>query len=486
MRARLLAPVFLAAALVAASCGGGSDDGGGGGGGGQGAGPVDPADLPECPLDALEAAEGPVEVVVWHALSAKAEEALEKIASDYNASQDKVKVDIQVQGKAFDEVLRKYQSAIAGDRLPAIAYLESTSLRTLVDTGTVLPAQACMEETGPDLDALEPAVRSYYTVDGVYWPGYVNVTSPVLYYNQVHFRRAGLDPNDPPETLEELRATAEKLKESGIDKPLALILNSFFTETWLNGAGIEVVDQGNGRDDIAGEAVFDTEEAVELVTFLKEMTDDGLLEPVSATAGQINQYLALANQTSSMTIETSTAATTMKAFLKGDLDPAAAGVDIDPEALDTAELVPAAGPFPGISEPGKVQLGGAGFFIANTTAPEVQAASWDFLRFMNEPAQAELWHLLGSYLPSLKSVADQPAVQDFWETELDGRMLNVAVEQLGEVDAFQPGPLIGPYPEYSQAIKDMLDAVLFKGDDPAEAVARAEQTVTEALEQYKG
>lgn len=440
--------------------------------------------LPECPLDALEAADGPVEVTLWYGgLSGKTEENLQAQVAGFNASQDQVALEAQNQGKSYDETLKKFEPAPDNQR-PGVIYLENTTLRRLIDGGDIFPAESCMEADGFDLDQVQPAVRSYFTVDDVFWPGYVNVAAPVLYYNAAHFQRAGLDPAAPPETLTELRAMAEELKAAGIERPLALILNSWFTESWLNGVGVDVVDESNGRDGPPTKATFNTEEAVELFAFLKDMLDDGLMEPFSATDGQINQYLAVANQKSSMVLETSTAATTIKAFKNGDLDPADAGLGTDAGDVATDALVPMAGPFPGIEKAGQVRTGGAGFFITTAASDVEKAAGWKFLEYMLQPDQGVAWHRVGSYLPVLDQVVERPEVAEFWETEFDGAMLEVAYEQLEEVDPYQPGPLIGPYPEYIRAIKDALDEVMFNDADPETALAAAQERVDEALDRY--
>jgi hypothetical protein len=59
-----------------------------------------------------------------------------------------------------------------------------------------------------------------------------------------------------------------------------------------------------------------------------------------------------------------------------------------------------------------------------------------------------------------------------------------AVEQLSEADPDQPGPLIGPYVDESNAIEDALDGVLFDGQDVGSALSTAQETVTESLERY--
>ncbi|HEX4905994.1 MAG TPA: extracellular solute-binding protein, partial [Acidimicrobiales bacterium] len=372
--------------------------------------------------------------------------------------------------------LRKFVAAIPSRQLPAIVYLEDTTLRQIVDSGVILPAEAC-EEADDFTTGQLPAVRSYYTADGVYWPGYTNVSEPILYFNENHFRRAGLDPARPPQTLEELREAARALKAAGIRAPLSLVLNSWFVESWINGAGASVVNEGNGRDGLADESTFDNEVTRELYTWIKEMADEGLLEGHSATDGQINQYLAVAQQNSSMLIETSTAATTIKAVLGG-------GGDVDTGGADLSVISPAAGPFPGVEESGKVRVSGGSFFLTNTVEPEEQAAAWAFMRFMWETDSQVAWHLVGSYLPTTQTAANAPPVASYWTDDLAGRMLKVAYDQLLQVDPERPGPQIGPYRAYNEAIKNSLDRLVLRGDSVDSVVTRADREIQDALTRY--
>ena len=394
-----------------------------------------------------------MKVVIWHGWGTTIKSTFDTLVKQYNASQNKVVVDAGPEGKSYDEVLRKYNAAVPSKQLPAIVQLEDTSLKAMIDSGTVLPAESCMKADHFDLNQFQPAVRGYYTSDGVFWPGFVGISEPVLYYNKVHFQKAGLDITKPPRTLAELRTAAEKLKKAGVSKkPLSLILNSWFTESWLNGIGVPTVNHDNGRSGTADKATFDTPQAVKLFTFLKKMKDDGLLDPIPGTDGQINQYLALAQQNSSMTIETSSAATTIKAFLQGDVTAS----DLNAGSVDVSKnkVVPGAGAFPGIEAPGKVRVSGAALYIVNTNKPEVQAASWDFLKFMLEKQNVVQFHIGASYLPFIKGASADPKVQTFWKTDLAGQMLKTASAQLDAVDPKAPGPIIGDYQDYKKALQN--------------------------------
>jgi sn-glycerol 3-phosphate transport system substrate-binding protein len=479
-----LISAVVAAALAAAACSEPPTSGSGNaveiGAGGQ---------LPDCPLDALDKATGPVEVNLWYGgLVGSTKATMEDIVDRYNASQDQVRLSANDQGASYDEIFRKYESASATpEQLPDIIYLADTELQAMIDGGQVLPAQACMEAAGYDLTDIEPVARSKYTVGDVLYPGYMNVSTPVLYYNKAHWVKAGLDPDDPPQTLAEIYTQAKKLKDAGVsEKPLSFKADRWFFETWLTGIGEDIVNNDNGRQAPATEATFATPAADDLVGWLQKMNDEGLLNAFADTEGSIDQYLALATQQSSMLIETSTASATIADTLGGNLSAAEAGTDFDASVLDKTELVPGSAAMPGIKSPGKVFPTGGAFYILNTSDRAQQAASWKFLEFMLQPEIAKVWHLSGGYLPIVKAVEEDPEVQAFWRDDLAGTLVHTAVDQLADADPDHPGPLIGPYVDEALAIENALDAVLFDNQDVTESLARAQDEVTQSLERYAG
>ncbi len=468
----------LALALLAASCGGGDD----GSASSTTEGAARP-ELPECPLDALDAAAGPVEVVVWHTQTARPLDTLTALVDEYNASQSKVTVRLESQGASYEEIQRKFNEALPSQQLPAVIVVDDTFTQSMADSGVVLPAQACFEADGYDLDQLVDTARSYYTIDDVLWPATAGLGNVLLYYNRDHFRLAGLDPDDPPETLAEVREYAAAIKAAGVAAtPFAHEFASWKTEFWLTGAGSSVVDNDNGRGSgqTTGATLEGNEEALELLTWFQGMQDDGLLNAVPATPGQIDQYLALATGTSSMLIDTSSAATSIEAFLGGEQVTGVEGTP-SPSGLDLG-----VGTFPGLAGPGQTQMGGDAWYVMDTTAPEVQAAAWDFMRFMNS-THAQAQNLLGgSYMPWLQAANSDPEVAAYYAGEggIAGAWLKLANDLVGAIDPDFPGPLIGPYDEFRAAVEDALDSLVFGSATPEEALAAAQEAVDAAIQRY--
>ncbi|HBT90243.1 MAG TPA: ABC transporter substrate-binding protein, partial [Ruminococcaceae bacterium] len=52
---------------------------------------------------------------------------------------------------------------------------------------------------------------AYYTVNDKLYSMPFNSSTPLLYYNKDAFKAAGLDPEKPPKTLEEIISLAPKL-----------------------------------------------------------------------------------------------------------------------------------------------------------------------------------------------------------------------------------------------------------------------------------
>jgi sn-glycerol 3-phosphate transport system substrate-binding protein len=473
LRSRLirLFAVLAVGAMIAAACGGDSGDSASGGGG-------------DCPVDALDDADGTVDVTLWHTYVGLTNETLNTLADEYNASQDKVKINVENQGAAYEEILRKYRQGIPSGDLPGIAVMEDTNTQFLADSGTIVAGGDCAEADGyTEFDDFLPVVKDFYTVDGVQQPSSFNVSTVLLYYNREHFEQAGLDPDSPPETMDEVAEAARAIKAAGIvEQPLVLNMQPWFTEFWLTGAGEGLVDNENGRGDgDTAAGALDNDATRRLFETFKSMQDEGLLNAVPGIEGQFDHYFAVGLQSASMTIETSTAVTTINGVLEGNVDPAELGLDTELPAidvnLDAAE-------FPGLNGPGEGQVGGNVWYITNTGSDEVQAAAWDFTKYVNQPENQALWHLEGSYLPVRQETVDSAEVQDFWADTRPGKWLNSAYEGLLNVDPAWPGPSIGPYTETRDAIRTALDGLLFGGESVDSVVTTADQTVTDAIANY--
>ena len=449
---------------------------------------VETLGLPECPVGAHLEADGPVEIDFWHPYTALLAEAMDDLGRLFNESQDQIVVNVEAQGD-YGELLTAYRESIRSGDLPAVAITDRGAIRDMADSGTVLPAQSCAEADDYDYSAVNELVRAYFSIDGALYPAAFNVSSPVLYYNRTHWEQAGLDPDDPPSTLAEMQEAAQAIKDAGIaDTPISLLLQGEWVEMWLSAVGVDVVNADNGRAGNATEATFDTPEAVALFEQLQALNDAGLVVAYPNTPGQVQHYFA-ALDGASMLIETSTASTTIAAFLGGtgnlsELVDQAGDLGVDVTGVTELNLDLDVAAFPGIEEPGIVGMSGGAVYMTLSGSEAEQAAAWEFMKFVNELEQQKLVHLKGSYLPISDEVLGDPEVQQVWETDAAGQWLATAYAQTAAVDPESPGPAVGPFSEQRGAFNDALEELMLEGLDPQTVIDNAEATINEALDAY--
>ncbi len=459
-RLRLLA-LLLTSALLAAACGGGDSDSDSGSEG----------DESSCQVDVLNDVSEPVEIVFWHAMTAANETTINSMARDYNSAQDKVAVSL-VNQTSYAVNFDTYRNASVADR-PNIIQLEETALQSMIDSGTTIAVQACVDAAGYSFDDHLPRVVDAFTVDEVLWPMPFNISNPVLWYDGAAFTAAGLDPDDPPETLEELRETAEALVASGsagfaFDTSASSF--SWIVEQLLAKAGIPYVDTDNGRSGAATQVQFDSASMVEIITFFRDMTADGLaVNTGSNPDGTANFFAFLADPPASMTINTSAALSSVLQQLP----------------ILGPHLEMRVAPLPSLSLPdeGGAMVGGAALWLpAEKTAAET-AAAWDFVRWLNEPQQQATWHIGSGYLPIRRSAAELPEVATAWA---DQPAYRVPFDQLlaGTESVASAGPVIGPHTLIRDELVSGLERVLLEGQDPAEMVSQFEEAANELIADY--
>ncbi len=479
--------VLLASALVATAvaCGGSSTA--------EGDARVEratehPADPANCPVDALDRADGPVEVTVWHGLVGQAQEALEALAAEYNASQQRVRVSVDAQGD-YEELFAKVTASLLGPSertLPDILLAQDTDTRFLVDSGAVIAASDCIA-ADPDAeeqyDRLADFVRAGYTVDGLLWPAAFGVATPVLYYNRSHLEQAGLDPDDPPADLDELRTVATAIKAVRPEgRPLVFRAHSWWIEHLATRLGEAFVDQDNGRAGLSRRSRLANDTVTEVIEWMAGMVRDGLMT-VFYRSQESEAPLSMIRpgpDSSSMLIDTSSAVTTLDALLAGKVGAADIGLG---EAGKDDSLDMGVGTLPGLRSSGSGQVAGNAWYLVD--APDLEVAgAWDFVRWVNEIPQQVKWAMKGSYLPAWQGVAEHPELQRYFTESRPGRWLAVAHGSLDSIDPEFPGPLVGPYAELRETLRVALERVLIEGRPLQEELARADASFQAALDAY--
>jgi sn-glycerol 3-phosphate transport system substrate-binding protein len=434
------------------------------------------ADLPPCPVDALDDASGPVEILFWHAMSNELETALIELTNDYNASQDRVRVRLENQ-IGYEQNFEKYIQSSQSGRPDMVQHSE-VAVQVMADSGTVIPMAACIEASGFDTSVLLDRVTSAYTVAGVQWSMPFNVSNPVLYYNKRMYEAAGLDPETSPITLEELREYSQALVDSGASSSgIALDTGTdsgggWFIEQWFAKAGELYSDNDNGRAAPSTRVLYDGPAGVELLTFVQDMINDGLAVNVGDNAGGQDNFLKMADPAApaAMTIGTSAALGTVTVVLDAGLIQGITGDDLG------------VGPMPGPEGLPGVLVGGASLYVVADKGDAKAAGAWDYIQYLVSPESQSTWAALTGYVPINAGALDlEPLASKFEE---DPRF-KVAYDQLlaSTDDPAASGPVLGPQREV-RSVTARAVAEIFNGGDVQAALNRSAELSNALLADY--
>ncbi len=156
------------------------------------------------------------EIQWWHAMGGANGERVNKIASDFNATQSDYKV-VPVYKGNYTETMTAAIAAFRAHKQPAIVQVFEVGTATMMAAkGAIYPVEQLMTDTGTPFDKSDflPAVISYYeTTDGKLLSMPFNSSTPVLWYNKDALDKAGAK---VPTTWDEMKTASEKLVASGM------------------------------------------------------------------------------------------------------------------------------------------------------------------------------------------------------------------------------------------------------------------------------
>lgn len=277
------------------------------------------------------------------------------------------------------DVLVRAKTALAAGDPPDVVQLGYSKLAEALHT---LPLASIQEIAGDEWADHVAGITPGPVAAGE-WDGSVHalpytVSVPTMFYNADLFRAAGLDPEAPPTTIEDVRDAAEAIAGTGangvyfgIDDPGK---SDYLTQSVIDSAGGAIVDAD-------GTVTVDSDAAVEALEVLQALTLDGLQPAVAVEdaltafgSGQLGMFVASTS-------------------VLGNLQAAAEGVF----ELRTAG-------FPAFGSGHPTHSGAALVVLAEDS--EQQRAAWEFVKFLtSEEGYRIITEEIG-YLPLRPSLVE--------------------------------------------------------------------------------
>jgi len=169
------------------------------------------------------------EIQMWIGLTANLGELITRFADDFNKSQNEYKVVVAYKGQYPEQRAASVAAFRAGNPPHIMQMFDAGSGDMVQARGAVVPVSEVFKRAGVAFnpaDFIAPA-RGYYGLpNGDLLSMPFNVSTTVLFYNKDVFRKAGLNPDQPPRTWPQLIEASSKIRSSNASA-------CGFTTTWL-------------------------------------------------------------------------------------------------------------------------------------------------------------------------------------------------------------------------------------------------------------
>ncbi|MCR4404102.1 MAG: ABC transporter substrate-binding protein [Candidatus Acetothermia bacterium] len=394
--------------------------------------------------------EGPVELEYWHILGGDLGRAHEELVEEFNSSRTDIRVRYSYSGDSWTG-WDKLVLAIAAGTAPDLALIEDYWTAKLASSGALLELDGLIAGEGRALeDDIYPLFWRSWSYAGTVWAMPYAMSNLMMYYNKDLFREAGLDPEAPPRTWDELvsvgLALTRDLDGDGRTDQWALsfpltaqtgVVYYWLPFLWQKGGELLNPD-GTGL-------LFAATEGVEALQFWVDLIHGYGIVPL---APPIEGFLA------------GRVAMTLGSSAKLGYYLAQAGFELG------------VAPLPMNAERATI-LGGKGLAVF-TQDERKQQAAWEFIRWLTAAEQNLRWSITTGYSPIRLSVLRSRPFQEYLERTPG------AETSLEELLYTRPRPALPGYTEISRIIGLALEKALFGREDPQKVLEEA----AEEAEQY--
>lgn len=375
-----------------------------------------------CGSDSTGSSSDTPTITFWHSFTQSTRPALERLIDRFHEEHPGIRVDAQYIPTG-DALAQKLVTAVQSGSAPDISWIHSHYLEDLVKADAVYEMSHFMDGanglTQEELDDIYPALIEYASWQGTMYSLPMEATNLGIIYNKTLFEEAGLDPERPPQTWDELREYSRRLSvdENGDGRyeqigffvpavPSSGPQGAYMMWQWtpfLWQAG------GNLVNEEQTEILWDEEAGVEALTLWSSIYET----QNQRTFTSEDPLTVMASQQIAMMLDGPwNLPRYAELFSQFDW-----GVAMLPEGPEKRATVV------------------AGEYLAIFKQSENPDAAWDFVKWMIQPEIQAFWSMESGYLPIRQSVVDVPEFQSFLEDNAPQRAF---VEQMEFAQAQRP------------------------------------------------
>lgn len=422
--------------------------------------PTAPAALPIVGADVKPAA---TEVLFWHAMSGSRGDVIKAFADEFNKTN---KYGITVKPEytgTYAETVTKALAAYKAGKPPHIVQVYEVGTQTMRDSKAIVPIYTLNRGDVDFGDVVQPIVK-YYSVGGQVFCMPFNSSTAMLYYNKDVFKKAGLDPNKPPTTFDQMYEYGKKIVSSGAAKggvsfgwPAWIFEQMFATHNQL------YANNDNGRSGLATEVYINSPFGIKVLTEWQKWAKDKVLvyggREYDANAPFLaGEFAMLVQSTSSL----------------GGIQKSATGkFELGTTFLPRLPGYPV----------GNSVVGGGCLWVMKGRSDAENLAAWEFLKFVNQLENQITWHKKTGYFPATNR-AVTALLNEGWFAQQPNYITAFLEILLGVDTPAARGVLLGNFVEIRDVVGAAIEDVVVNMKDPKTVLDDAAKKTNQILKDY--
>jgi sn-glycerol 3-phosphate transport system substrate-binding protein len=414
-------------------------------------------------------AQAATQIEWWHAMGGELGDKVNKIAADFNASQDEYVVSAVYKG-SYAEAMTGAIAAFRARQQPHIIQVFEVGTGTMMAAqGAIYPIYQLMEDAGEPFNPEDylAAVVGYYTdTEGNMLSMPFNSSTPVLYFNKAAFEKAGLDPSSPPQTWPEMEEASRQLQAAGYPCGFTTQWPSWIQlETFSAWHDLPLGTQENGFGGLDTELVFNQTRAVDHLAKLGEWQQSKIFD---YGGRQGNASPKFYNQECAMLFASSAAYAGVKANSK-DFE---FGIGMLPYWPDVE------------GAPQNSIIGGATLWVLQGHDEEEYKGVARFFSYVASPEVQAWWHQETGYLPITYAAYELTKQQGFYEQNPG---TEVAIQQMTNKEPTEnsKGLRFGSFVQIRDIIEEEMEAVFSGSKTAQEAYDAAVQRGNSLIREFE-
>ena len=385
------------------------------------------------------------------AVGGKLTEVVDGIVADFEAENPDIKVNAIYSGNYDDTRVRALSALASGD--PAqLAVMFSIDAYDLIEQDLVM---AFDDISGVDkswLNSFYPALMANGNIEGKTWGIPFQRSTIVAYYNKDLFRAAGLDPEAPPTTWDEIISMGKTLTKDGT---YGLMIPSTGYPYWM----FQALAIQNGKEVMSNDGLttfFDDGTVIDTLDFWKSLSaEHGIMPEGTVEWGTLRQAF-LEGKTAMMWHST------------GNLTAVKNNASFD---FGVAEL------------PANVRkgspTGGGNFYVFKNTSAEERSAALKLIEFMTSPEQAAAWSIATGYMGVSPAAYETEALKNY-TAEFPPALVarNQLEHAVAEFSTFETARV-------REGLNNAIQAALTGAKSSADALKEAQASAVRLLRDYQ-